>query len=129
MPPAKKKKIQYYTVEFEKFLEIITDAERTNVLICDKIKDLAVEVPTKDWEVSPILDFLDSCLMVNSFRDFLDDKINYPSEEEVAFVTKNNIKDVLFTKDELEVLQSFFLTIEAKKEYLLRNYNFSCSLI
>jgi hypothetical protein len=125
---APKKKVQYYTVQFEKFLEIVSDTEKTNLMITDHIKDLADNVPVKEWDTSPVYDFLESCLLVNSFRDFLDNKINNPSEEEVEFVTKNNIKDVLFSKDELEILQSFFLAIESKKEYLIRAHNFSCSL-
>jgi len=58
----------------------------------------------------------------------LDQKINNPTAEEVEFATKNNIKDVLFTKDELEFLQGYFLAIETRKDYLNEAHNFSCSI-
>jgi hypothetical protein len=125
---APKKKPQYYTVQFEKFIEIVSETEKTNFMLSDHIKDLVTETPVKDWDNSPVYDFLESSLLINSFRDFLDNKINNPTEEEVEFITKNNIKDVLFSKDELESLQAFFLALESRKEYLLRSYNFSCSI-
>jgi hypothetical protein len=65
---------------------------------------------------------------VDSFRYFLEDKVNNPTEEEIEFTVKYNIKDILFNKEELQVMQQFFLTVESRKEYLLNNYNFSCFL-
>jgi hypothetical protein len=125
---APKKKAQYYTVQFEKYLEIISDTEKTNVILTDRIKDLVGNVLVQDWDYSPIPDFLETYLLINAFRDFLDQKINSPTNEEVEFATKNDIKDVLFTKEELEFLQSFFLAIESRKNYLNETHNFSCSI-
>jgi hypothetical protein len=123
---APKKKPQYYTVQFEKFLEIVSENEVSSVILGDRIKDLINQVD--NWENSPILDFLESMILMSSFKDFLDQKINNPSDEEIEFIKKNNIKDVLFSKEELEVLQSFFLAIEGRKQFLADVYTFSCSL-
>ena len=41
MPPAKKKqKIQYYTIVFEKYMEIVTEIDKTYYILSDKLKDM-----------------------------------------------------------------------------------------
>ena len=67
-------------------------------------------------------------MLIDSYRLFLDENINNPTEQEVEITIKNNIKDVLFTKEELDVMQNFYLAVESRKEVLLQNYNFSCSI-
>lgn len=129
MPPSKKKKtIKYYTIVFEKYMEIITEVDKAYYILSDKIKELVQEIALEDWYDSPLPDFIESFLIVDSCREFLDDKINNPSEEEIEITVKNDIKDVLFTKEQLQVLQQLYLSLEAKKEYLLYKYNFSCSV-
>ena len=129
MPPAKKKsKVKYYTIVFEKYMEIVSDIDKSYYILCDKIKEMAAETKTEEWYESPIPDFVESYLLLDSYRMFLDDKINNPTEQEVEITVKNNIKDVLFTQEELTVMQNFYMAVEAKKEALLRNYNFSCSV-
>jgi hypothetical protein len=125
---APKKKVQYYTVQFEKYLEIISETEKTNIILMDRIKDLVKEIAIETWDNSAIPDFLESYLLINTFRDFLDQKINNPSQEEVEFATKNEIKDVLFSKEELQFLQDFFILIESRKTFLNHVHNFSCSV-
>ena len=129
MPPSKKKKtIKYYTIVFEKYMEIISEVDKAYYILSDKIKELVQEIALEDWYDSSLPDFIESFLIVDSCREFLDDKINNPSEEEIEITVKNDIKDVLFTKEQLQVLQQLYLSLEAKKEYLLYKYNFSCSI-
>lgn len=129
MPPAKKKtKVQYYTIVFEKYMEVVTEVDKTYYIFGDKLKELVTELKIEDWYDSPIPDFVESFLLIDSYRAFLDDKINNPTEEEVEITIKNNIKDVLFTKDELGVMQHFYLAMEARREMLLQKYNFSSNL-
>lgn len=134
MPPKKKaaKKIepkkQYYTIQFEKYMEVVEDVNKIYFIWSDKIKDMVTTIPVEKWSETTITDFLDSFVLIDSFRYFLDDKVNNPTEEEVEFTVKHNIKDVLFDKEELQTMQHFFLTVEARKEYLLQNYNFSSAL-
>jgi hypothetical protein len=126
MPAARKKKVQYYTIVFEKYMEIVTDIDKTYYILSDKLKDMVTTIKIEEWYESPIPEFIESFLLVDSYRVFLDDKINNPTEQEVEITLKNNIKDVLFTKDELDVMQQFYLAVEARKLALIQNYNFSC---
>ena len=127
MPPAKKKtKVKYYTIVFEKYMDIVSDVDKTYYILCDKLKEMISETKTEEWYESPIPEFVESYLLVDSYRMFLDDKINNPTEQEVEITVKNNIKDVLFTQEELNAMQNFYMALEARKEALLRNYNFSC---
>ncbi len=134
MAPRKKaaaKKVtrrQYYTIQFEKYMEIVEEINKTYYILSDKIKELAETVPVERWSEYEIADFFDTFVLIDSYRIFLDEKVNNPSEEEVEFTVKHNIKDVLFNKDELALMQQLFLTVEAKKEFLLNNYGFSSNL-
>ena len=129
MPPAKKKtKIQYYTIVFEKYMEVVLEVDKAYYILGDKLKELITTLKVEDWYESPIPDFVESFLLVDSYRAFLDDKINNPTEQEVEITVKNNIKDVLFTKDELGVMQHFYLAMEGRKEMLLQKYNFSSNI-
>ena len=129
MPPAKKKqKIQYYTIVFEKYMEIVTEIDKTYYILSDKLKDMIINTNIEDWYESSIPAFLESFMLIDSYRLFLDEKINNPTEQEVEITIKNNIKDVLFTKEELDVMHNFYLAVESRKEVLLQNYNFSCSI-
>lgn len=128
MPPAKKKqKVQYYTIVFEKYMEVVTEVDKTYYILSDKLKELITQTNIEEWYESQIPVFLETFMLVDSYRAFLDDKINNPTEQEVEVTIKNNIKDVLFSKDELDVMQHFYLAVESRKEMLLQNYNFSCS--
>jgi len=127
MPPAKKKqKAQYYTIVFEKYMDIVSDVDKTYYILSDKLKEMISSTKIEDWYDSEIPEFLETFLLTVSYRVFLDDKINNPTEQEVEVIVKNNIKDVLFTKEELEVMQQLYLTLESRKVALLQNYNFSC---
>jgi hypothetical protein len=129
MPPGKRKqKIQYYTIVFEKYMEVVTEVDKTYYILSDKLKDMITKTNIEDWYESEIPEFIESFLLVDSYRAFLDDKINNPTEHEVEITIKNNIKDVLFTKDELDVMQHFYLAVESRKELLLQKHNFSCYL-
>jgi hypothetical protein len=78
----------------------------------------------EDWDSSPVPDFMETIVILQALRQFLDNKINKPNEEEIKFATANNIKDVLVTAEELAVLQSMVITLEDQKELLKSQYNF-----
>lgn len=126
MPP--KKQPDYYTIVFEKYIDIMTDADRIYYIVADKLKDLIAQTPIDSWEDSAIPDFMETCVILNSQRKFLDKKINDPPEEEVKFANKNGIKDVLMTKEELRTLQSFVITVEEQKALLQIEHGFSCQI-
>jgi hypothetical protein len=117
-------KPQYYTIVFEKFIDLITESERYYFMLAQQLKEYVAEVKMEDWDESPIPDFMETMVILQALRQFLDNKINKPSEEEVKFATANNIKDVLVTAEELSLLQSMVITLEDQKELLKSQYNF-----
>ena len=125
---SRKKVVQYYTIVFEKYMEVVAEVDKTYYILCDRLKEMVEITKIEDWYDSPIPEFIESYLLADSYRVFLDEKINNPTEEEVEVTLKNNIKDVLFTKDELGTMQHFYLALEARKEMLLYKHNFSCSI-
>ena len=129
MPPTKKKqKVQYYTISFEKYLDVMKENDQTYNIICERLKEDILSINTTDWSDSEIPDIVETYVLIDSFRIFLDEKINNPTQEEIDFCQKNNIKDVLFTKDQIGMMQQYFLNIEERKEYLMKHYNFSSYL-
>lgn len=122
---AEKKDPQYYTIVFEKFIDIMTDTDRYFYMISDELKALTSRYEINAWDDSPIPDFMETCVILNSLRKFLDKKMNEPSEEEIKFCNKNNIKDVLMTREELTILQSFIITLDEQKVFMQKEYNFN----
>ena len=126
MAPRKtKEKPQYYTVQFEKYIEVLEEINRFHYILSDKIKDLVNQVNLNEWTDSPIPEFMEVFTVVDAYKIFLDEKINNPSEEEIKFTTANNIKDVLFNEPELKTMQGYYLQIQARKLLLKQNYGFS----
>ncbi len=121
----KKEKLQYYTISFEKYIEIMEEVNKTHYIIADKIKSLTTVVNIDEWPDSPISDFMDAYITAESFKIFLDEKINNPTEEEIKFTAENNIKDVLFKDEELKAMQSLYIALEAKRKLLYVDHNFS----
>ena len=129
MPQKKtKKKEQYYTVVFEKYLEVLEEVDRFYIMLADKLKELTTRVPIVEWADSPIPDFTEAYTHIYSFSMFLDEKINNPSDEEIQFTVKNNVKDVLFREDELAVMQKSYIQMQAIKQMLYNVHNFSSEI-
>ena len=121
----KKQQPEYYTILFEKFVDMITDSDRYYYMVSSELKDLISKVDVDNWKDSPIPDFMDTVVILHSLRTLLDKKMNEPSEEEIKFCNENNIKDVLVTKDELVMLQKFAIALEEQKALLFTEYKFS----
>jgi hypothetical protein len=123
-----KEQPQYYTILFDKYIELMTDTDRYYYMVADKLKELILEHNIDNWENTPIPDFMETVVILSSLRELLDKKINDPPEEEIKFCNENNIKDVLVTKFELTLLQKFSLSIEEQKQLLLQEYGFKYEL-
>lgn len=122
---SKKQQPEYYTILFEKYLEIMTEADKYYYMVAEELKDLVGKHPTDKWEETSIPDFMDTIVILHSLRSFLDKKINDPSEEEIKYCNENQIKDVLVTKEELVILQKFVIALEEQKALLYTEYKFS----
>lgn len=123
-----KEQPQYYTILFDKYIDLMTETDRYYYMVADKIKELINSHNIEDWDNTPIPDFLDTLVILNSLRELLDRKVNDPPEEEVKFCNENKIKDVLVTKAELTMLQKFVLSIQEQKDLLQQEHNFRYEL-
>lgn len=115
---------EYYTIVFEKYIEIMNEADRYYYMIAQELKEMIAAHSIDLWENTPIPDFTETLVILNSLRTLLDKKINEPTKEEIKFCEQNNIKDVLVTKQELVMLQKFVLAIEEQKVLLNQEYGF-----
>lgn len=121
----KKQQPEYYTIIFEKFLDIMKETDSYYYMVSEELKNMVTKFEIEDWKNSAIPDFMDTVVILNSLRTFLDKKINEPSQEEIKFCAENNIKDVLVTKEELVMLQKFVLALDEQKALLLTEHKFS----
>lgn len=120
-----KEQPEYYTILFDKYIDLMTETDRYYYMVADKLKELIINNKIDSWDDTPIPDFLETIVILNSLRTLLDKKINNPTEEEVKFCNENDIKDVLVTKYELTLLQKFVISLEEQKNLLLLQYNFN----
>lgn len=129
MAPRKpKEKPQYYTIQFEKYIDVLEEINKFHYILCDKIKELVCKIKLDEWTDSPIPEFMETFIVVDNYKLFLDEKINNPSEEEVKFTTANNIKDVLFNASQLKIMQDYYIEVQARKLLLKQGYNFSTEI-
>ena len=125
----KKTKSQYFTITLEKALNLLIDSDRCSRLFAESVKSLIEKFKDiKDWGESPLPDYMDAYLNAKVLRDFIQKKVETPDEKLVEFARKNNIKGILLTASELEILQSLVNNHEEGKEYLTKTYGFSTML-
>ena len=121
-------KPQYYTITLQKGLNLLVDADRCAKIFAETVKTAATKYDTENWDSSPIADYMDAYLNSKVLKDFLQKKIQDPSEELVKFAAKNKIDGILLTKNELTMLQTLVNNFEETKEYLNKTYGFSTLL-
>jgi hypothetical protein len=131
MAPKKKKqeetKVKYFTMPPEKFFELVAENERFRHLVSQRLKELA-EFPVESWFESPIADFAEAFYLADRLKEFLEDKINNPTEEEIEFIEKNKIEEVLISQDELRYMQVTAVNLQEIKESLFQQYSFSTTI-
>ena len=131
MAPRKKKeaekKTQYFTMPPEKFFELISENERFRYLVSVRLKELT-ESDVESWFESPVADFAEAYYLADRFKDYLEEKINNPTEEEIEFIEKNKIEDVLLSQEELRYMQVTAVNLQEIKESLFQQYSFSTTL-
>lgn len=131
MAPRKKKKeeekTRYFTMPPEKFFELMSENERFHHLVAEKLKELT-EISIESWFDSPIADFAEAYYLADRFKEYLEDKINNPTEEEINFIEKNKIDEVLISQEELRYMQVTAINLQEIKESLFQQYSFSTTL-
>jgi hypothetical protein len=115
----------YYTIKFEKYIELVTEVEAKYQIIADYIHDEILKTLPDYWDDTPIPVLMQAYSSLYDIRKFLDDKMNNPPEEEVKLATANGIKDVLIHGDELKRMNVLLLSIQELEADLQINYKIS----
>lgn len=102
----------YYVVKFEKYIQLMEEIEHKYQILADLIHEHVLATLPDFWEGTPIKDLMKFYVDVAELHDFLEDKINNASEEEVKLAAKYNIKDVLIKSDELAQMNVYLVSIE-----------------
>lgn len=129
MAPKKKTSdlSNYYVVEFEKFIDLVTEIERKYYILCDLITIEVNKTNPAEWENTQLPALLECFVNVNDTRSFLSHKINNATDEEIKLAKENNIKDVLITKDELQRMNFLLLAGEELETGLYNDHKISLS--
>jgi len=119
---------QYYTINFEKFIEMIKRVEALHYILTDLLQDHVVYTPPDNWDSSPISDLCGFFAATNELKVYLDDIINNPTEEEIEISTKYNITDVLISLSDLNAVNILFGALEEYGERLQYNHKIITTL-
>lgn len=128
MSHSKIDKNEYFIISFERFIELITEMDNVYFLLTHKMRELFDLVKMNDYISESLSDYMEAFIVVDMLYQFLNDKANNPTRDEVDLMNQNDIKDVLFTKEELSIMESLYSASESKRELLAQKYNFSTSI-
>lgn len=117
----------YYVVQFEKFIDLVTEVERKYYILCDLITAEVAKTNPAEWENTQLPALLECFVNVNDTRSFLSYKINNATDEEIKLAKENNIKDVLVTKEELQRMNVLLLAGEELEVSLFNDHKISLS--
>jgi len=111
---------QYYTIKFEKFIEMIKQIDGLYSVLTALIKEHVTSSEIEDWDKTPIPELSGYFAAVCELRGFLDDIINNPSEEEIKIMVEHEIKDVLVSLTDLNAIN---IIVGAIEEFSARLYD------
>lgn len=115
----------YYVIKFEKYIDLLTDIEKKYHILADLLHEEILKTLPEFWDTTPVVCLATCFATVADIRSFLDEKVNNVSEQEVKLAQKNNIKDVLFTKQDLQVMNMLLLAEEELESRLLIEHKIS----
>ena len=121
-------KPQFYTLPLKKAVNMMTDADRSMNMFAENVKTMVEKYNIEAWNDSPIPDYMDAYLNAKVLRDYLQKNIEEPNEVVVQYLKKNNIDGLLFSRDELLMLNNLANNFEETKEYISKKYGFSTML-
>jgi len=102
----------YFVVKFEKYIKVMEEYEHKYQMLADIIHEHVLATLPDFWDDTPIKDLMETYVAVADLRNFLEDKINNVSEEEVKLAQKYNIKDILTTTEELARMNNLLVSCE-----------------
>ena len=71
-----KEQPQYYTILFDKYIDLMTETDQYYYMVADKTKELMNSHSIEIWDDTPIPDFLETLVILNSLRHLLDKNIS-----------------------------------------------------
>lgn len=119
---------QYYTINFDKFLEMIKQIDGLHSVLCNLLKEHVTNNEIDNWENTPIPELSGYYAVTNELKFFLDDIINNPSEEEIEIMVKYEIKDVVVSLTDLNALNVMFGTIQELSDKLYEKHQIATNI-
>jgi hypothetical protein len=119
---------QYYTIKFEKFMEMIKQIDGLYNVLSALIKEHVTANEINEWENTPIPELSGYFAAVNEIKNYLDDIINNPTEEEVELMIKHEIKDVIVSLSDLNALNIMFGAIQEFSDRLYEKHKIATNI-
>jgi hypothetical protein len=113
---------EYYVIKFELFLDMIKQIDTLYSVLSQLIKEHVSKNELQDWPETPIPELAGYFAAVNELKGFLDDIVNNPTEEEVELMIKNDIKDIVISFSDLNVLNIMFGALEEFSDRLFQKH-------
>ena len=119
---------QYYTINFEKFMEMIKQIDGLYSVLSALMKEHVTANDISDWGETPIPELSGYFAAVNELKNYLDDIINNPTEEEIELMIKHEIKDVIVSLSDLNSLNIMFGAIQEFSDRLYEKHNIATNI-
>lgn len=115
----------YYVIKFEKFIDLMTEIEHKYQISADLLHNKIIATTPQYWDDTDIPALIEFLANVQDIRNFLENKINNPPDEEVKLAAKYDIKDVLLKDVELAKMNTLLLAEEQLEADLAIDYKIS----
>lgn len=119
---------QYYTIKFEKFIDMIKHIDRIYGVLSTLLKEHITNNDIDKWHETPIPELSGYFAAVNELKNYLDDIINNPTEEEIEIMIQHEIKDVLVSLSDLNALNIMYGAIEEFEQRLYEKHNIATNI-
>jgi len=125
---SEKELAQYYTIKFEKFLEMVKQIDSLYGVLSTLLKEHVSRNEIENWSDTPIPELSGYFAAVNELKHYLDDIINNPTEEEIEIMVEHEIKDVLVSLSDLNAVNIMFGAIEEFGDRLYEKHNIATNI-
>ena len=110
----------YYVIKFENFIELIKQTDAIYHIVANLLEEQTLANDTEEWYATAIPDLSGYFSIVTELKDYLDDIVNNPTEEEIKLIKKYNLSDILISIEDLSVLNHL---LKSMQDYETRIYN------
>lgn len=125
---AEKELAQYYTIKFETFLEMVKQIDSLYNVLTALIKEHVTNNEVDNWESTPIPELSGYFAAVCEVKNYLDDIVNNPTEEEIKIMIDREIKDVLISISDLNAVNILFGAIQEYSDRLYEKHGIATNI-